>query len=409
MTRILSDILGADEHRLRLGIHNLERASGGGSADVRLSADMLQASKRKLLELGLDPHDTTGPELYAALKQRLKADNARLSRVLQKAADSQDIVASVAHALRIADIPRSSFALKLSVLKTLLKKQPPKHVMKQLGYRSLDSMLKHESAAALLALAWLQEAPTWQKTLRDQYKRLQATDFEVRDITISTPDSERWTKLADSLVADQKHNVIALKELGAVVLLPLPTEAPESAMTATLTLALHSMNEIRAASTYLKLCQVKPDFGQIVQQVIADEPYLGAELLDQPVSWQMLQRYFARFTDAFRSELFEPHIQADDLSWHSVEDVLEQLEPSLAFWRGTEHLGLVYDHQPVSLNIVDVALAACNKLPYANRIVHYLQHSLRAELLLQYLQHERVEQTVLGHLQTELVTEPVRI
>jgi hypothetical protein len=189
----------------------------------------------------------------------------------------------------------------------------------------------------------------------------------------------------------------------------LPADAPDSATTATLILALHSMNEIRAASTYLKLCQVKPNFGSIVQDVIADETYLGANLLDQPVSWQMLQRYFARFTDAFRSEIFEPHIQAADLSWHSVEAVLEQLEPSLAFWQGTEHLGLVYDHQPVSLNIVDVALAACNKLPYANRMVHYLQHSLRTELLLQYLQHERVEQTVLGHLQTELVTEPVLI
>lgn len=409
MTRILSDILGADEHRLRLGIHNLERASGGGSADVRLTADMLQASKRKLLELGLDPHDTTGPELYAALKQRLQSDDVRLSAALREAADSDDIVASVAYALRAADIPRSSFALKASALKAIFKKQPPKHVMKQLGYRSLDSMLKHESVAALLAVAWLLEAPTWQKSLRDHYKRLQATEFEVRDITISTPNTERWGKLADSLVQDQKHNVIALKELGAVVLLPLPANAPESTTTATLILALHSMNEIRAASTYLKLCQVKPNFGSVVQEVIADEPYLGAEMLDQPVSWQMLQRYFARFSGAFRSELFEPHIQAADLSWHSVEDVLEQLDPSLAFWRGTEHLGLVYDHQPVSLNIVDVALAACNKLPYANRIVQYLQHSLRAELLLQYLQHERVEQTVLGHLQTELVAEPALI
>jgi len=281
--------------------------------------------------------------------------------------------------------------------------------MKQLGYRSLESMLKHEQPANLLAAAWLVETPTWQKSFRDSYKKLKATDFEARPIAILTPDSERWQKFADSVVSDHKHNVVALKELGTIVLLPLPADVPEAVTTTTLTLALHSMNEIRAASTYLKLCQVKSNFGLEVQEVVADEPKLNTELLDRPVSWQMLQRYFARYVDAFRAELFEPHIQAEDLSWHNVEAVLESLEPSLAFWQGTEHLALVYDHEPVSFNIVDVALAACNKLPYQNRIVHYLRHSMWHELLLQYLQHERVEQTVLGHLQTELVTEPVRI
>lgn len=409
MTRILSDIFGTEEHRLRVGLNNLERASGGGSADVRLTAHMVQSSKQKLRELGLDPNDTTGPELYAALKQRLRTDDLRLSRALQATSGSENVVASVAHALSTADIPRASFALKSSVLRSFLKKQAPKRVMKQLGYRSLDSMLKHEQPANLLAAAWLTETASWQKSFRDSYKKLKATDFESRPIAISTPDTDKWQKFAEAVVADHKHNVVALKELGTVVLLPLPVEVPEAVTTTTLTLALHSMNEIRAASTYLKLCQVKSDFGREVQDVVADEPKLNAELLDRPVSWQMLQRYFARYADAFRAELFEPHIQADDLSWHDVEAVLESLEPSLNFWQGTEHLALVFEHQPVSFNIADVALAACNKLPYQNRIVHYLRHSMWHELLLQYLKHERVEQTVLGHLQTELVTEPVRI
>lgn len=406
MTRVLSDIFGTSEHHLRVGLNNLERASGGGSADVRLTASVLQASKAKLRDLGLDPHDTTGEELYSALKQRLVSDDERLSLALKTAANSDDVVAGVAHALRTADVSRTSFSLKTTVLRSLLKKQPPKRVMKQLGYRSLDSMLKHEQPANLLAAAWLVEASTWQKSFRDSYRKLTAADFETRPIAINTPDTPRWQKLAAAVVEQHKHNVIALKELGTIVLLPLSGDLPDAVTIATLTLSLHSMNEIRAASTYLKLCQVKPEFGREVQEVVADEPKLNAELLDRPVSWQMLQRYFARFTDAFRAELFEPHVQAEDLSWHDVEAVLEGIEPSLTFWRGTEHLAMVYDHSPVSFNIADVALAACNNLPYQSRVVHYLQNSLWHELLLQYLQHERVEQTVLGHLQTELVTEP---
>jgi hypothetical protein len=75
MTRMLSDIFGAEEHLLRQGLQKLERASGHDSADVRLTAEVVQGSKRKLMELGLDPHDTTGPELYAALKRKPEADH----------------------------------------------------------------------------------------------------------------------------------------------------------------------------------------------------------------------------------------------------------------------------------------------------------------------------------------------
>jgi hypothetical protein len=370
---------------------------------------MLQASRRKLQELGLDPSDTTGPELYAVLQQRLKEDDERLMAALGASADTQETTAAVAYALRTAAIPRSCFALKSTVAKALLKKLPPKHTMRELGYRSLESMLKHEQAGSLLAAAWLLETVTWRRTFHEGYKRLKASDFEVRDIAVLSPDSERWQKLADKLVGVHKHTVVALKELGTIVLLPLPAELPPAATTTTLILALHSMNEIRAASTFLKLCQVKSNFGAVLQEVVADEPQLSADLLDQQVPWQIIQRYYARFQNAFKSEVFEPHIQADDLSWHSIERVLEHIEPSLGFWRGTSHLAALHEHQPVSLNIIDVALAACNKLPYEQRVVHYVRHSLRAELLLKYLKHENVEQLVLGQLQSELVTEPALI
>ena len=406
MTRILSELLGTPEHLFRQRLEKLERASGRPSADVRLTAEVLRASKVKLHQLGLDAHDTTGPELYAALEQRLKDDDQKLIAALKTASDSDDIVASVAHALRSVPIPRSCFGLKSTVAKRLLKKLPPKKAMKQLGYRSLDSFLKHESIAALYAAAWLLESNAWRKAIAEQYRNLQASDFENRDIIIANPTSARWQALAEKIVSEKKHNVIGFRELGAVVLLPLPSELPPAITTTTLLLALQSMNEIRAASTFLKLCQVKPDFGEVVQTVVAGEPALNAELLDQPVQWQIIQRYYARFKDAFRSEVFEPHIQPEDLSWHSIELVLQHLDPSLEFWRGTGFLGMLHERQPVSFNIIDVALSCCNKLPYNNRIVHYSRLSLWHELLLKYLKHDNIEQTVLAQLESELVAEP---
>lgn len=406
MTRILSELLGAQQPAFQMGIAKLERASGHPSNDVRLTADIVQATKLKIRQLGLDPHDTTGPELYEALQQRIKADDARLASSLQAVAQADDIVAAVAHALRTVPIPRSCFALKNTSAKRLLKKAPPKRAMKLLGYRSFESMLKHEPVASLYAAAWLVESDSWRKGMVEQYGKLQASDFETSTITVVNPSTPRWQHLTETVIAAKKHNVIGFKELGAVVLLPLPQEQPPVVTTATLVLALHAMNEIRAASTYLKLCQVKPNFGEVLQSVVADEPSLSTNVLDSPVPWQIVQRYYARFKQAFRSEVFEPHIQIDDLSWHNIERVLTHLEPSLEFWRGTPALGLLHEHQPVSFNIADVALACCNQLPYGSRIVHYARHSLWHELLLGYLKHDNVEQSVLGQLQSQLVAEP---
>jgi len=407
MSRMLSELLGLPEMALKNGLRELEQASGHPSADVRLTAEVLHTGQSKLRELGLNPHDTTGPELYAALEERLKQDDARLAKSLQAAAHADDVMAGVAGALRSANIERGCFALKLTTAKRLLQRAAPKKVMKQLGYRSLESMLKHESVPALYAAAWLVESPSWRKHLTDSYRQLKPADFETRDINIINPTSQRWQELAETVVAQQRHNVLGFKELGAIVLLPLPSkEQPPVTTTVTLSLALEQTNEIRAAGTFLKLCQVKPDFGDVVHTVATSEPVLDAELLDKPVAWQLIQRYYARTLAAFRSDIFEPHIQPTDLSWHAIEHVLADIEPTMEFWRDTSHLGLLHERQPVSFNILDVALNRCNQLPFEQRIVHYLRHSLRHELLLRYLKHDNVEQTVLGQLQAELVAEP---
>lgn len=408
MTRVLSELLGASPTAFRDGLNQLEQASGHESTDVRLSTDITQAGKRKLKELGLDAHDTTARELYAALSTRFAQDEERLFKKLREKHGDLSDIESVVHELGSVPIPKSCFALKSASAKKLLKKLPPKRAMKQLGYRSLDSMLKHESIAHLYAACALTESVTWHKQLLDSYRKLTAADFEIRTMHVSSPASQRWQALAQTAVANKKHNVLSFKELGEVVLLPLPTEKPPAAALTSLLLALHDMNEIRAASTYLKLCQVKPHFGAIVQDVVRDEPKLSTSIFDTPVTWQVIQRYYGRFASRFKSELFEPHVQAEDLTWHSIEKVLGYIDPSLDFWRHTTHLGLLHDHEPVSFNIIDVAINYCNQLPFEERVMKYYRQSLWHELVIRYLKHDNVEQSVVAGLQSDLVMETAR-
>lgn len=408
MTRFLSECLAASEPDFHINLRRLEKAHGCPSADIRLSSDIQQACQTKLQQLGLNRNDTTGEELYQSLRSRLKSDDLRLEKTLRTLAASQvsaeaDVVAGMVQALKQLPINMVGFGLKTSLIKKFIIRQPPKRAMKQLGYRSLASMLKHESMPTLLAAAWLTESPAWRRTWRENYKNLSAGDFENRQITIIMPTGKKWQSLAATTVASNRHNLIAFKELAALVLLPLPETKPHSATTVTMALALKALNDIRATSSYLKLCQVRGDFGKVVQQVAGHEPQLQAKLLDQIVPWQLIQRYYARAKHLFNEELFEPHIHAGDLSWYSIEKILSHIEPSFAFWHNTAHVSLLANHQPVSCNILDVSLSHCNNLAYADRINYYAQTTLWHELMLRYLKPDIVAKAITGELQPSLV------
>jgi hypothetical protein len=412
MTRFLSDSLQAPEPSFRLGLQRLEAANGHPNADIRFSAEVGRQTRAKLQQLGLDPRDTTPEELYHVLQERIKADDARLTKALRTQAATHvsaeaDVVAGMVHTLETLPDSKRCFALKTSALKSIIKKFPPKKAMKQLGYRSVDSFLKHETAVSLLAAAWLCEGAAWQQRLIGQYKQLQASDFEDRQIVLARPHSERWRALAATVVSEQRHNLLSFKELGALVFLPLPADAPSGTTTVSLSLALHELNEIRASSTFLKLCQVRPDFGRIVQTVIRDEPQLLARSLDQPVPWHLIQRYYAGADASDKAEALEPHVRLEDIAWQPIEQTLAAIEPSFDFWRRSGHLGVLHQSRPVSLNVLDAALNYCNRLPFEQRVVHYFQRSLWHELLLRYLKPASVEQTINDELQPQLAEETV--
>lgn len=403
MTRFLSEALGAIEPTFSQSIQQLERAAGLPGTDVRLTAAIIQRTRAKIAELGLDPSDTTGPELFSALQLKLKTDEETARKALGVAEDAvpDAVVEKAVQFLSGQETARNCFVLKASVAKRLLKKKAPKLAMKRLGYRSLDSMLKHESVAEIYAAAVIAETNTWHRSFREQYAKLAPSDFEPRKISLTHPTTKRWQKLSAEFVAAAHHNMLSFPELGAIVLLPIDQAVDGLAIT-TLLLVAEQMNSLRAHSSYAKLQQVKPDFGQIIQKSSVSEPFTSAQLAGQPVPWRMIQRYYARFTDAYHPEIFEPHVQSDDLNWNSAEDLLAKLDPALNFWQGTAHLGLMHEGAIVSCNALDVALSYCNHLSFGDRIVHFVRDNLWHELMMHYLNQENLEAAVHQQLAGEL-------
>lgn len=403
MTRYLSQALGAQEPEFSQGVAQLEQASGRPSADIRLSTEIARRVRAKIVQLGLDPNDTTGPELYSALQERLRQDEQKVHAALglDQQASPHDIMARVRQFATRLTSEQNCFALKTSVAKKLLRSKPPKAAMKALGYRSADSLIRHEQPALVMAAAQLCEGVPWHKNFRAQYAKLQPSDFEVRPITFLFPQTSRWLRLAQPYVSSAKHNIVRLTDLGALVFLPLAEHVDGLAIT-TLLLALNEANDIRIHSSYAKLQQVRPDFGKQMQELATREPYVSADIAGQAVPWRVIQRYYGQEGNSHHPEVFEPHVQAEDLQYRPAEVSLARLSAELSFWQDTGALFLLHEGQPVSLNALDVALSYCNHLPFADRIVHFVRQDVHHELLSRYLNQANLEHLLLGQLNNQL-------
>lgn len=406
MSRVLAQLMGAAEPTFRAQLQRLEQAAGLPGADIRLMMHVINETRAKIRDLGLDPHDTTGPELYAALQSRLRDDEQRVRAALglNAEASAAEVIAACQRFLSGVGVRTHSFVVKQPVMRALIKKLQPKATMKRLGYRSMDSMLKHESVAQLLAAAVMIESNEWQRRRLNAYKKLKATDFEVRKSCFYAPVSRHWPEIATHYAESYKHHMLTLPELGAVVLLPMERDLPGLAIT-TLLLSVQSVNDMRTLGSYLKLQQVRPDFGEIFAGSIQYEPIAATELAGEPLPWKVVQWFYGHGRAQYHPEAFEPHVQPEDLTWHEAEDVITTLQPAMEFWQGSQLLALLDGGQPVSLNLLDVALGVCNGIDYANRVVHHMRQNLGRELLARYLHQDNLQQLLLGKLDAQLAPE----
>lgn len=406
MSKYISELLDAPEPAFGQAIKQLERASGDASVDVRLTAEIVGKSHVKMRELGLDPQDTTNKELYAALQNLVAKHDGFLCRRFggDDPSDVADILPRVKMIVDRLGIPKQAWAVRPSMVKRLLKSQPPKNLMKQLGYRSLESMLKREPVSHVLAAVRFTESDKWQHDFIQQYRKLRPGDFETRHIDMELLTSQKWQKLAHQYAHQQRRNIIPLIELGTVVIMPLPMTKMPGITLITTVMLLHYINEIRLYSAYFKMQQVKPDFGQILVRTLTDDPADHVNMGGQRIHWRIVQRHFGHAHQRrFYPEIFEPHVQPEDLEWRKAEEVLYRLEPALHFWHDLDYVAKPTKGKPVSFNLLDMAVCYVNGLDYEQRLADYFRDSLWNEICLRYIAEKPLEVQVLKQLDNELL------
>ncbi|MCW1907802.1 MAG: hypothetical protein KIH63_000485 [Candidatus Saccharibacteria bacterium] len=399
MTRYLRELLAAKEPAFSQAIHEFESATGNKGVDIGLSTEIEQQTQAILRHLGLDQRDSTPQEVYHALQALTKKHDEFIQNITGRPnlADPQELAMVLGEVFYHLDTDRQVWAVKPSVMRRLLKANPPRVVMKKLGYRSADSMIKRESVAELLLGARMLESAAWMTRLLKSYKKLSSSDFESRAIQIVAMRPERWQGVEQQFMQQKHHTIMHSKELGAIGVLSLQGKIRAGSTIMTYLLAFHYLNEIKSYSSFFKLKQVDSAFGELVSRTLMHDPSDAADVLGRPVHWKSLRRHFARQGGGV-PEAFQPHVSDEDVAWTAAEDALYRLEPALKFWQGLEYVGLDAD-RPVSFNLLDNTVSLVNGVEFGQQATSHMQAALGNELLSRYLSHKQLSDHVIQQLE----------
>lgn len=403
MAGILQDLLRAKEPIFSLSIRQLERASGLEGRDARLIGDIALKMRSNIEALGLDPLDTTGRELYAALMSRIATDDTRIAKMI--GGDDPDnvrqMIPLVIQTVESMEIPRDCWVLKRSVAKKLLKNMPPKHLMKHLGHKSIDSMLKHENIDELYVVLRSSEGQKWLDSFIDSMKSVSPSDFETRAVSVIQL-SERFEPLTKAFVDHKLHHIIHSKEMGIVATTSVYDGRRPGITLKTLLLLLHYISEVRLYSAYFKLRQVQPNFGSIVAEMLTSDPNTAAEMAGQKVHWRVVQRYLGKHDEA-HPDLSTPHVQPEDLRWRDVEDTLAAFDPAMDFWISQAYVGKMFDKNILTFNLIDTVFSYADSKKFSDAYDYHFRESLWNELFGRYMGARNLREQVMMQLESPMI------
>jgi hypothetical protein len=362
----------------------------------------------KMRELGLDPNDTTPHELYKALVNLAALHDSFLANrlAISEPHDPRVVLPAVTRIVNGWHIPKAAWVLKPVAIKKLLKAVPAKNLMKELHYRSLDSMIKREPAQVLLTVARHIETATWQQKMLDAYKKLLPSDFETQNIAVEYLDSPRWQEFGEALARARRTNVMHAPEAGVVLVLPLPVVELRGLTLMSLLLILHWIQEIRVHSTYFKFQHMQPNFGKLLSKSLSGNDGGHVRLGGQPIHWRVVHRYYGQANRLNHPEIFEPHVQPEDLAYRKAEALLYRLEPALHFWHNLDYVGLPQaDDKPLSFNLLDNAINLLNGLDYEQRVSYHLRDAVWNEFYSRYMGERALERELLEQLDHKVIGE----
>jgi hypothetical protein len=396
--------LQAKEPLFDHALYQLEQASHQRGVDAKLAAEIVEKAANRTKRLGLAP-DATGPELYDALIKQVSLHDDHLARAIGGTDPSSltEMIPLIVKAAEAAPLPKDGWFLKESKAKEMLRHMPPMAVMDRLGYHLVSRLLEGEDIYELFLALRFVEPPEWLNDFDRLYLDLAADDFEPRRIKVVPFAAEKWGDVAEHFIQKKRHNITHSKEMGAIAVMPMKETHMTGITLKVMPLLFHYFNEIRLYSSFFKLMQAKKNFGAIVSDTLIADPAHVKLTEHGHIHWRVIQRYFGKLTNEVHPEIFEPHVQPEDLHWRRAEEVLYDIDPELEFWKDLDYVAVLKGQDAVTFNLMDLSLSYSNAIAYPDRYLYHFREALWNELFARYLGEKVLEEQLLEKLDNAII------
>ncbi len=404
--------LQAKEPLFDHALHQLELQSHQKGVDIKLAAEIAETSAQRIHDLRLSA-EATGPELYAALIKRVEEHDDHLARAIggTDPSDLRQMIPLIVKAAEAAPLPKDGWFLKEDKAKDMLRRTPPMAIMDRLGYHLVSRLLESEDIYELFLALRFAESPEWLTNFDRQYLDLIAADFEPRRIKVVPFAVEKWGDIAEHFIQKKRHNITHSKEMGAIAIMPMHETHMMGVTLKVMPLLFHYFNEIRLYSSFFKLMQAKKNFGAIVADTLIADPAHIKIVDNAHIHWRVIQRYFGKLTTERHPEIFEPHVQPEDLHWRRAEEVLYDIDPEIKFWKNLDFVAVLKDpaHDTVTFNLMDISLGYSNSIPYSDRYLYHFREALWNEIFARYMGEAALEEQLLEKLDNAVISPEILV
>jgi hypothetical protein len=401
---MIGKFIQAKEPLFDHALHQLEEISGRKNVDVKLAAEITEKAADRMKRLGV-AHNASGPELYEALVAKVHEHDEHIARAIggTDPADLRQMIPLIVKAAENAPLPKDGWFLKIDKARAMLRRKPPEAIMERLGYHLVSQLLDNEDIYELFLALRFAESPEWLNEFDALYIDLTPADFELRQIQVRPFAPEKWGDIAAHFIQKKRHNITHSKEMGAIAVMPMTETRMTGVTLKALPLLIHYFNEIRLYSSFFKLMQAKENFGQVVSDTLIADPS-HVKLTDHGnIHWRVIQRYFGKLVNEKHPEIFEPHVQPEDLHWRRAEQVLYEIDPELEFWKDMDYVAVDKGGETVTFNLFDLSFGYSNGVPFEGRYLYHFRESLWNEVFARYMGEKVLEDQLLVKLDNAIV------
>lgn len=401
----IARILRVDQKTLAELENNLYKATGKVGIIPNILAKNEDLIANRLGKLGAS-RNASAHEVYDALISKIEADDVKIFKYLGLARlQGQEAAKAVVDFVREIHSPATGLFLKKEKAKQLLIAEPPKNILKALGYKYVEEMLQKEDLPEIYSALRFLEDNKWQnEVFFKQYETLGPEDFEERPIELRAL-SNKWAKAAERFVAKKYHNVSHLKELGVIFVIPIFLGISGEALRL-LSLLFHYLHEVKFYSDLFREYADDPKTfaANIISLLRGDvlEHRLPEQLLEaRRARFLVVQRYLAK-DDENDWRLFEPRINPEALHWRRAEDdmvkVSERVDngDGMDFWKDTGWVGDFFKTDVgtealVSFDLVDTVMALVKQRELIKYLYHH-QEALWNKIFIEYFGDKKLEE-----------------